>query len=147
MRIIGGLADDSTVLLGTNGASERAYQPDGTAKRHAPRIITYSSPSVTGTGPAYVGDHSGTVHVFRVRDGSQVADYHTPRAQIWSSTIVDRNYRVYLGTQSGHAFGLDPKGAVLFDVDLDGPVDSSPALTAAGTLVIGARNASLTAIG
>jgi outer membrane protein assembly factor BamB len=73
--------------------------------------------------------------------------HRSPTITPQSSTIVDRNYRVYLGTQSGHAFGLDPKGAVLFDVDLDGPVDSSPALTAAGTLVIGARNTSLTAIG
>ncbi len=146
-EVSAGLAPDGTVLLGTNGADEWAYRPDGTPKWHAPRIITYSSPSVTGTGLAYVGDHSGAVHVFRIADGSQVADYHAARAEIWSSTIVDKNYRVYLGTQSGHALGLDSKGAVLFDVDLGGPVDSYPALTADGTLIIGAGNGTLTAIG
>ena len=142
-----GLAEDGTALLGTNGANEWAYHPDGTPKWHAPRIITYSSPSVTGTGLAYVGDHSGTVHVFRIDDGAQVAAYPAPGAQIWSSTILDKNYRLYLGTQSGHALGLDPKGAVVFDVDLGAPVDSYPALTADGALIIGARNATLTAIG
>jgi outer membrane protein assembly factor BamB len=146
-EVSAGLADDGTVLLGTNGANEWAYRPDGTPKWQAPRIITYSSPPVTGSGLAYVGGHSGTVHVFRIDDGARVAEYRAPGAQIWSSTILDRNYRGYLGTQSGHALGLDPKGAVVFDVDLGAPVDSYPALTADGGLIIGTRNATLTAIG
>jgi outer membrane protein assembly factor BamB len=146
-EVSAGLAADGTVLLGTNGNQEWAYRPDGTPLWHSPRVITYSSPSVTDTGLAYVADHSGTVHVFRVRDGSEAATYRPTAAQIWSATILDARYRVYFGTQSGHAVGIDPSGATLFDLDLGAPVDSYPTLTADANLIIGARNGTLSAIG
>jgi len=145
-EVSAGLAADGTALLGTNGSQEWAYRRDGTPLWHSPRVITYSSPSVTDTGLAYVGDHSGTVHVFRVGDGSEAASYRRSAGQIWSSTVLDDRYRLYFATQTGHVFGLDPAGATLFDLDVGAPVDSYPALTADGNLIIGARNGSLTAI-
>src|ERR1700739_3604119 len=146
-EVSAGLAADGTALLGTNGSQEWAYRFDGKPLWHAPRIITYSSPSVTDTGLAYVADHSGTVHVFRTSDGTQATTYQATQAQIWSATVIDAHYRVYFGTQSGHAVGLDASGAPLFDIDLGAPVDSSPALTADANLIIGARNGTLSAIG
>jgi outer membrane protein assembly factor BamB len=141
-----GLATDGTVLLGTNGSQEWAYRPDGTPFWHSPRVITYSSPSVTETGLAYVGDHSGTVHVFRINDGSEAATYRHSAAQIWTSTIVDASYHLYYGTQTGHIVGLGASGATLFDIDLGAPVDCYPALTADANLIIGDRNGTLVAI-
>lgn len=146
-EVSAGVAADGTALLGTNGNREWAYRPDGTPLWNSPRIITYSSPSVTDSGLVYVGDHSGTVHVFGVGDGAQVASYKSSGDEIWSSTIVDARYRVYYGTQSGHAVGFDPGGAQLFDVDLGAPIDSYPALTADNALIVGARNGTLSAIG
>jgi outer membrane protein assembly factor BamB len=146
-EVSAGLAADGTVLLGTNGSQEWAYRPDGTALWHAPRVITYSSPSLTETGLAYLGDHSGTVHVLNVSDGSEAATYRHSAAQIWTSTIVDRNYHLYYGTQTGHVIGLDPTGRTLFDVDLGAPVDCYPALTADANLIIGDRSGTLVAIG
>jgi outer membrane protein assembly factor BamB len=145
-EVSAGLASDGTALLGTNGNHEWAYRPDGRLLWHSPRVITYSSPSVTATGLAYVADHTGTVHVFGVRDGSQVAAYRFSPAQIWTAVVVDSSYRVYYGTQDGHAVGLNADGTKLFDVDLGAPVDSYPALTANATLIIGARNGTLSAI-
>ena len=142
-----GLAGDGTVLLGTNGSQEWAYRPDGTVRWHAPRVITYSSPSVTATGLAYVADHSGTVHVFRVSDGSDAATYRHSAAQIWTSTVVDASYHLYYGTQTGHVIGLDSAGTTLFDVDLGVPVDCYPALTADARLIIGDRSGALVSIG
>ena len=145
-EVSAGLAPDGTALLGTNGTQEWAYRPDGTLLWHSPRVITYSSPSVTATGLAYVGDHSGTVHVFRVGDGTQAAAYRVSPAQIWTVPVVDSSYRLYYGTQDGHAIGLNADGTKLFDVDLGAPVDCYPALTADANLIIGARNGTLSAI-
>ncbi|HJP77449.1 MAG TPA: PQQ-binding-like beta-propeller repeat protein [Pseudonocardiaceae bacterium] len=141
-----GLAPDGTVLLGTNGSQEWAYRPDGSALWHSPRVITYSSPSVTATGLAYVADHSGTVHVLDTATGTERGTYRVTKTQIWSSTIVDKDYRVYFGGQNGHVYGLSPAGVVLFDVGLGAPIDSYPALTGDGQLIVGATNGTLAAV-
>jgi outer membrane protein assembly factor BamB len=146
-EVSAGLAADGTVLLGTNGSQEWAYRSDGTPQWHSARVITYSSPSVTDSGLAYVGDHSGTVHVFRVGDGSEAATYRHSAAQIWTSTIVDASYRLYYGTQAGHVIGLGPNGATLFDLDLGAPIDCYPALTGDAHLIIGDRNGTLVSVG
>ncbi|HTU75858.1 MAG TPA: PQQ-binding-like beta-propeller repeat protein [Trebonia sp.] len=145
-----GLAPDGTVVLGTNGSSEWGYRQDGTLAWHTgSRAITYSSPAVTQSGLAYVADHKSRVHVYEVRTGTEVATYQIgPHVtQIWSSTVVDKDYRVYFAGQNGHVYGVSSAGAVLFDVNLGAPVDAYPALTAAGMLIIGASNGTLVAIG
>jgi outer membrane protein assembly factor BamB len=146
-EVSAGLAADGTVLLGTNGTREWAYHRDGRPAWNTPRHISYSSPAVTAAGLAYIGDHQGRVHVYDVRTGREVATYRAAKTLIWSSTVLDRDYRVYFGGQNGHAYGLDPDGTLLFDVDLGAPVDDYPALSADGALIIGARDGTLTAIG
>jgi outer membrane protein assembly factor BamB len=145
-----GLAPDGTVVLGTNGSSEWGYHPDGKLAWHTgSRATTYSSPAVTQSGLAYVGDHKSRVHVYDVRSGAEVATYQIgPHiTEIWSSTVVDKDYRVYFAGQNGHVYGVSPAGVVLFDVNLGAPVDAYPALTADGALIIGASNGTLVAIG
>lgn len=144
-----GLAPDGTVVLGTNGSTEWGYYPDGKLAWHAgSRAVTYSSPAVTNSGLAYVGDHRSRVHVYDVRTGTEVATYKLRRlTEIWSSTVVDKDYRVYFADQTDHVYGVSPAGLVLFDVNLGAPVDAYPALTADGALIIGASNGTLVAIG
>lgn len=144
------LAPDGTVVLGTDGSSEWGYRPDGKLSwRTGGRATTYSSPAVTGSGLAYVGDHKGRVHVYDVRTGTEVATYRIEPhiTEIWSSNVVDNHYRVYFAGQNGHVYGVSPAGVVLFDVNLRAPIDSYPALTADGALIIGATNGTLVAIG
>jgi outer membrane protein assembly factor BamB len=144
-----GLAPDGTVVLGTDGATEWGYHPDGKLAWHAgSRAETYSSPAVTNSGLAYVGDHKSRVHVYDVSTGTEVATYQiAPPTLIWSSNVVDKDYRVYFAGQNGHVYGVSPAGVVLFDVNLGAPVDAYPALTADGALIIGASNGTLVAIG
>jgi outer membrane protein assembly factor BamB len=145
-----GLAPDGTVVLGTNSSTEWGYRPDGKLAWHTgSRAETYSSPAVTHSGLAYVGDHKSRVHVYDVRTGTEVATYEIgPHLKgIWSSTVVDKDYRVYFAGQNGHVYGVSPAGVVLFDVNLGAPVDAYPALTADGALIIGASNGTLVAIG
>lgn len=146
-EVSAGLAPDGMVRLETNGTREWGYHPDGSPAWNAARTTTYSSPAVTASGLAHVGDHSGRVHVLDVRTGQEAATYQVSGAQVWSSVVVDRGYRVYYAGQDGHAHGLDPDGTPLFDVDLGAPVDSYPALTADGVLLVGSRDGTLTAIG
>ncbi|HEV7831055.1 MAG TPA: PQQ-binding-like beta-propeller repeat protein [Pseudonocardiaceae bacterium] len=146
-EVSAGLAGDGTALLGTNGGREWAYHRDGRPAWNAPRIITYSSPAVTASGLAYVGDHAGRVHVFDIGNGSEATTYRVGPGQIWSSTVVDRTYRLYFASQDGHVFGVDSGGTLLFDLNLDAPIDSYPALSADGALIIGARNGILTSVG
>lgn len=145
-EVSAGVAADHTALLGTNGGREWAYHPDGRQAWKATRVITYSSPITPNGGLAYVADHSGRIQVWETGSGRRVAGFGPLPAQIWSSTVVDKAYRLYFGTQDGHALGLAPDGSVLFDVSVGGSVDSYPALTDDGTLLIGSRNRMLTAI-
>ena len=96
---------------------------------------------------AGLGDHTGRVHVFDIADGAEAATYRVGPGQIWSSTVLDRTYRLYFASQDGHVFGVDSGGTLLFDLDLHAPIDSYPALSADGALIIGARNGILTSVG
>lgn len=146
-EVSAGLGPDGTALLGTNGGREWAYRPDGSPHWNAPRVITYSSPSVTADGLAYVADHSGRVRVLDIADGSEAAAYQLdPPQQIWTAIAVDRGHRLYFGTLDGHLLGVDPAGTVLFDVGLGSSIWSYPALTGDGAVVIGSRDGELVAV-
>lgn len=147
-EVSAGLAPDGTALLGTNGTREWAYTRDGNLRWSAPRVITYSSPSVTADGLAYVADHSGRVRVLDVATGRESAAYQlNPPQQIWTAVAVDRSHRLYFGTLDGRALGVDPSGRVLFDVDLGDSAYAYPALTADGVLIVAGRSGRLVAIG
>ncbi|GLZ48897.1 hypothetical protein Acsp06_50820 [Actinomycetospora sp. NBRC 106375] len=147
-EVSAGLAPDGTALLGTNGSREWAYRRDGSPRWNTARVITYSSPAVTADGLAYVADHSGRVRVLDIADGAEVAGYQlSSPEQIWSSVAVDRAHRLYFATQDGHVLGAGPDGRVLFDVAVGDPVDSYPALTADGVLIVGDRGGDVVAIG
>ena len=122
------------------------YRSNGAPAWNSPRVITYSSPITPNGGLAYVADHSGRVPVWQSGTGLRVASFGPLPAQIWSSTIVDKDYRLYFGTQDGHAIGLAPAGGLLFNVYVGGQVDSYLALTADGALIVGSRNRMVTAI-
>ena len=67
---------------------------------------------MTHSGLAYVGDHKSRVHVYAVRIGTEVATYEIgPHLKvIWSSNVVDKDYRVYFAGQNGHVYGVSPAG-------------------------------------
>jgi outer membrane protein assembly factor BamB len=87
--------------------------------------------------------------VYDVRTGTEVGTYEIGQhlTLIWSSNVIDKDYRVYFAGQNGHVYGVSQAGEVLFDVNLGAPVDAYPALTADGALIIGATNGTLVAIG
>lgn len=64
---------------------------------------------------------------------------------IWTAPAIDSTGAAYYGTRSSHGFGVDNNGAILFDHDIGGTIDSYPALGANGALYIGSSNGTLTA--
>lgn len=104
---------------------------------------SYSSSSLFG-GSAHYGDNSGALHVVRERSGSLVATDHGSKG-IWAAQAIDSKGDVYFGTRCKHIYG--PHGTKLFDVTASAPIDSYPALTGNGDLIIGDQAGTLYAIG
>jgi hypothetical protein len=136
---------DGTALLDTNGQPEWAYRTDDALPWQAPRFINYSSPAVTASSLAYVGNHAGNVNASDVRSGVVTARYGTAGGQVWSSTVVDKSFPLHFGEQNGHAYGFD--GRRLFDGDLNGPVDSYFSLAAHGELIVGSDSGFVASLG
>lgn len=140
---------DGTVVVGTNNDVQYGLRPDGTVRWTYDRgDWTYSS-TVARDGRVWFGDHLGRVDVLDGRTGTLV---HTalglPKAQgrtsagtgIWTAPLVDAVQDVYVGSAAGHVYGFGPDGARLWDADVGGIVAGYPALTADGTLLIGASD-------
>jgi outer membrane protein assembly factor BamB len=147
---------DGTVVVGDNSADEYAFHPDGrTAWRYEHGGQTYSSPVVTADGTAWFGDHRAYVTGVDVRTGRVRARFrgesveppHGPSVGVWTSPVVDADHHVYWGTRLGHVYGRAPDGKLLFDVATGATVDSYPALTADGLLIVGVTDGRLLALG
>ncbi len=149
------VAPDGTVVVGTNDPYEYGLDPaDGNVRwRHRRGYWTYSSPGVTRDGLAYFGDHHNRitgvdVGTGRVRFsflGTQTDD-NPGGVGIWTSVLVDARHSVYVGTRQGLVYGVDRTGRLLWQVETGATVDSYPALTSDGALVIGVSDGRLLAI-
>ena len=137
---------DGIAVFGTNDMFQYGVDRDGLLWRFPRNSLTYSSPAVTAEGLAYFGDHNGYMNVVDVHTGSLVARYQGG-GEIWTSPAIDARGDVYFGTKNGHILGFAFDGTKLFDIDTQRTVDSYPAITADGTLLIGSENGTLYAIG
>lgn len=150
------VAPDGTVVTGSNDRYEVAYRPDGRrAWRFRLGAQTYSSPVVNADGTAWFGDHKAFVTGVDVRTGRLRARYRGESVQprggntvgVWTSPLVDAAHDVYWGTRLGHVYGRTAAGAQLFDIATGATVDSYPALTGDGLLVVGVTDGRLLGIG
>ena len=146
---------DGTIVIGSNDAMAYGIRPDGSELwSHDLGEITYSSPAASGDGTAYIGDHSGAVKALDLGDGSEIARYAGQgrtedelSVGVWTAPLIDAEGNVYFGTRLGHVYGFTAAGERLFDVQTGATVDSYPALSAEGTLLIGSEDGNLYAIG
>jgi outer membrane protein assembly factor BamB len=137
---------DGTVVVSTNDRDVYALESDGALKWKSERgTESYSSSSISGS-LAYYGDNSGTLHVVREKSGTPVVTDNGSKG-IWAAQAVDAKGDVYFGTQGKQIYGFGPHGTKLFDITASGPIDSYPALTAGGDLIIGDEAGTLYAIG
>lgn len=150
------VAPDGTVVVGDNDPYEYAFRPDGhRAWTYFHGADTYSSPVVTDDGTTWFGDHRAYVSGVDVATGSLRARFRGEPVQprggntvgVWTSPVIDSAHDVYWGTRLGHIYGRSPAGAVLFDIPTGATIDSYPALTADGLLVVGVTDGRLLGIG
>ena len=150
------VADDGTVILGTNADVEYGISPQGKVRWTFDKgHYSYSSPVVRG-GKAYFGDHLGYLDIVDAASGA--VDRRVPTISpsqgkgpigigIWTAPLVDQAGSIYFGTAAGHVYGYAADGRRLWDLDTGGVNASYPAMTADGTLIIGAGTSTLYAIG
>ena len=150
------VAPDGTVVVGDNDPNEYGFHPDGTqAWKYEHGADTYSSPVVTEDGTAWFGDHRAYVSGVDVTTGKLRGRYRGEPIQpkggntvgVWTSPLIDAAHNVYWGTRLGHVYGRAADGATLFDLPTDATIDSYPALTADGLLVVGVTDGRLLGIG
>ncbi len=149
------VAPDGTLVVGTNDPYQYGLDPDdGSVRwRHRRGYWTYSSTVVTRDGLAYFGDHHNRItgvdsHTGRVRFsflGSQ-KDVNPGGVGIWTSVLVDARHNVYAGTRQGLVYGVDRTGHLLWQIETGSTIDSYPALTKDGALIIGVSDGRLLAI-
>ncbi|MGH9181902.1 MAG: PQQ-binding-like beta-propeller repeat protein, partial [Acidimicrobiales bacterium] len=148
------VAPDGTVVIASNDPFTYGVAPGGMRRwRHRRGALSFSSPSVTATGLVYAGDHRGGVEVLDAASGRALARIQgegpiaSPRSVgVWTAPAVDGAHRSYFGTRGGHVYGFAPDGTRLFDLGVGATVDSYPALTADGALIIGVTDGRLLAI-
>jgi outer membrane protein assembly factor BamB len=107
---------------------------------------SYSSSSITTRGLLYFGDNGGVLNVVRATTGKEVERDHGLKG-IWGAQAIDTRGNVYFGTQGGGIYGYGPDGQQLFHIHANGPIDSYPALSSDGTLLIGDEAGTFYAIG
>lgn len=115
-------------------------------------LESYSSPVVTD-GVVVQGNHHAAVVALDLRKGEyrlrvqHRVDRPGRGVGIWTAPVLDRDANIYVGTQSGQINAWSWSGRRLFTVDAGSAfVDSYPALTADGALIVGDTNGVVRAI-
>ena len=147
VEVSASVAADGTIVVGANTPYEYGLTPGGRIiwrfHRHS---LTYSSPSVTAGGTAYFGDNAGQLRLVDADTGKLLGVLDGDQG-LWAAQAIDRRGDVYFATQHGDVYGFNPQGHRLFLLRVSGPVDSYPALTPNGTLIVGDQAGTLYAIG
>lgn len=140
------IAPDGTVVSGGNDQWIQTFAPDGTPLyRYDRENLSYSSPIVTDGGIVLEGNHKAAViaidlaanqHRLRVESAGRAANRGPG---VWTSPVLDRNANIYFGTRAGHIVGFAWSGGELFDIAADesATIDSYPAITPDGALIVG----------
>ncbi len=154
VEVSAAVAADGTAVLGTNDGFEYGVSTSGRQLwKHATNSPSYSSSAVAGTGRAYYGDNGGVMTIADTATGTVIRSIaaqpgvDTPEVNIWTAPLVDSVGDVYYGTHGGEIYGYSPSGSRLFAIPTGKTVDSYPALSATGDLLIGSDNGYLYSIG
>lgn len=149
------VAPDGTVVIGTNDPYEYGLDPETGQVRWRFRRghWTYSSPGVTADGVVYFGDHANQITGLDAVTGRLIFRFAGTQRRpsrrsigIWTAVLSDVDHRTYVGTRQGFIYGVDRAGRLLWQLDTGATVDSYPALTADGALIVGVTDGRLLAI-
>lgn len=154
VEVSAAVAPSGTVVIGTNDPFQYGLDPaDGSVLwRFRRDAYTYSSPGVTADGIAYFGDHKNRVIGLDTATGGvlfrhqgSVKDDGPGGIGMWTSVLVDSEHSTFVGTRQGLIYAVDRNSRRRWSYDAASTVDSYPALTADGTLLIGTTDGRLLA--
>lgn len=150
------VAPSGTVVIGTNDRYQYGLDPaDGSVTwRYRRDVYTYSSTGVTADGIAYFGDHRNRITGLDADSGELVFSHQGSTEDdgpggvgIWTAVLVDAEHTTYAGTRQGLIYAVDRDSRRLWTYDAGSTVDSYPALTADGALIVGTTDGRLLAFG
>lgn len=154
VEVSAAVAPTGVVVIGTNDAYQYGLSPDDgrVLWRYRRDVYTYSSPGVTDDGVVYFGDHRDRVVGLDAASGALLFRHQGPTTDtrtggigIWTSVLVDAEHSVFVGTRQGFIYSVGRDGRRRWTYDAGATVDSYPALTADGALVIGVTDGRLLA--
>jgi len=144
--------DDNAFVVGADDGHVRCYAPDGTARWDHPTrgaasgLGVRATPALTRDGVVVVGAEDGGIYGLRVADGSEAFRVQTA-LPVRSSARIDADGWIYIGSEDDQLRALDATGALRWSVSLGADIDGSPAILPDGTLVVGADDGALYALG
>lgn len=137
------------MVTGGNNKWIQTFSSSGRpGRRYDRELESYSSPIVTDSGIAFQGNHHAAVVAvdLKAEETRLLVRRRVAGAGrgpgIWTTPVVDRRGDVYFGTRSGRIVGFSWRNRLLFDINA-GPgatVDSYPAITGDGALIVGDTN-------
>ena len=144
-------ADRTTVYIGSSDFNLYAVNTaDGTQKwKAATGGQIWSSPAIGPDGAIYVGSYDDKLYAFNATDGTQKWSPFATKGQIYSSPALNVDGSlVFVGSEDDSLYAINSaKGTPFWSVATKGPIDSSPAVDANGTVYVVAQDNNLYAFG
>jgi len=144
--------DDNAFVVGADDGHVRCYAPDGTPRWDHPTrgaasgLGVRATPALTRDNVVVVGAEDGGIYGLRAADGSEAFRVQTS-LPVRSSARIDADGWIFVGSEDDQLRALDATGALRWSVSLGADIDGSPAILPDGTLVVGADDGALYALG
>jgi len=141
IRTTPALAEDGTILFGSNDGVVYALNPDGTEKwRFETTGAIWRGPSIGDDGTAYVACGGGTLFAVTA-DGTERWRIDIGAGDYVSSTpAIGADGTVYVGSEDGNLYAVSPQGDVVWRYAAGTPIRSSPSIGPDGTIYVGSED-------
>jgi outer membrane protein assembly factor BamB len=129
------VGEDGTIYVGSDAKKFVAISPDGKIK------WSLDTDGDADTGAVTTGDGSVILAagrtIYAVTPLGYVRWRFTAKRKIFTAPALDRQGRIFFGSQDHHAAALAPDGRLLWTVDLGADVDGAPAIDDSGAVFVG----------
>lgn len=144
--------DDGGFVVGADDGHVRAFSREGAARWDVATqgaregLGVRATPALSRDGVVIIGADDGGIYGLRAADGTEAFRVQTA-LPVRSSARIDAEGWAYIGSEDDTLRALDATGAVRWSVMLGADIDGAPALTQEGTIVVGADDGALYALG
>jgi outer membrane protein assembly factor BamB len=153
---------DGTIYIGSNDQNVYAINPNGSLRwKFKTGGEICSSPAISVGGTIYVGSYDGRIYALDPLDPDGNPKWTFPPAtggatedgqsididDVFSSPAIGDDGTIYIGSESGGIYALDPNGSMKWNFQAEGEAYSSPAISADGsTIYVGSTGGTLYAL-